>query len=402
MTRSAPSGRIRVLHTTRSLRVDGVTQVVLRNLEHRDAAAFEHHLCALRSETALADEARALGIEPVVLGHRGPATAPRTAARLARLLRERRIDVLHCNRTEDLALAGGAARLAGIPVVSTLHWLGRMDEHPEDDAPAARRWLEMHATVALNRALADRIVAVSEAVRRSFASLPGFPVDRVRVVYPGLAMGAAPRVDPEAHAALRRELGLGDAAPVLLNVGRLHAVKGQLGLVPMMRRVRERLPRARLVIAGDGPLRDALGHAIDAAGLGDAIVLAGMRRDVDALLSLSDLLVLASESEAAPLPLFEAMRAGRPVVATAVGGVIELVEPQATGIVVARGDPAAMADAALQILSEPGRAARMGAAARQRGEAHYDIDASVRALEAQYAELAGLAELPRAAGRRAA
>lgn len=383
----APVPRLRVLHTLRSLRVDGVTKVVLRNLAHRDAHAFDHHLCSLREERDLAGEAAALGLTPVFLGHTGPGTLPRTVSRMHALLVERGIDVVHCNRTADLAIAGVAARRLGVPVISTIHWLGRLDEHPEDRASKSlpHRWIEMKATVAINRILATHIVAVSDAVRASYASMPGFPSDRTSVVYPGLAMGDPP--PPSLRDAVRARLGIDRETPLLLNVGRLHDVKGQRHLVPMMTQLRERLPGAQLLIAGEGELRRPLEAAIGSAGLAGAITLLGVRDDIDELLAACDLLVLCSESEAAPLPLFEAMRAGRAVVATRVGGVAEIVVEGETGLVVPRADPAALASAALRILETPGLAGRMGTSARNRGCSHFDISASVRALEERYRSL---------------
>lgn len=382
---------INVLHTVRSLRVDGVVKVILRNMAHRDRARFRHHVCAMLPDGAiegeLADELRALGIQPIFAGYRGPASVTATIAHVRRTIARLGIDVVHANRTIDLALAGTAARMSRVPVVSSLHWLGRVGDHPEDaDGPWLRRRAEMMAPVLLNRAIATRIVAVSRAVASSFGALPGFPSARVEVVYPGMSMDRVPMPDA-ARGALRRSLSLGDG-PVILNVGRLEAVKGQRHLVPMMRDVLARVPTAVLIIAGEGELRQALTRAIADAALEDSIRLLGTRADVNALLEISDVLVLASESEAAPLPLFEAMRAATPVVATAVGGVREIVADGVTGFVVPRGDPPALAAAVVRLLDQPATAARMGDAGRRVAFERFDVAASMRTLERIYAELA--------------
>ncbi len=353
-----------------------------------DRVAFEHHVCAMLPEMQLADEFRAAGFEPVVVGHRGLRSVPATIGRLARLLDELAIDVVHANRTLDLMLVGAAARLRGVPVVSTLHWLGRLADHPEDHGASLARRAEEIAPVVLNRVLADRIVAVSDAVRRSFASLPGFPRARVEVVYPGVDVANFDAPDPSARRRAREALGLGALVPVVLNVGRLEPVKGQRHLVPMMRHVRERLPDAVLLVAGEGDLRQELERRVAQAELGDSIRLLGSRPDVDALLAASDVLLLASESEAAPLPLFEAMRAARPVVATDVGGVPEIVCDGQTGYIVPAGDARAMADAVVRLLESPASAVRMGEAGRQHALECFDISDSVRALERIYRDVA--------------
>lgn len=370
-----------ILHTTRSLRIDGVTNVVLRNVTHLDPTRFRSHVCSLRNEDQLAGAFRERGIDPVFLGHRGPASVPATLRRLVRLVRERGIRLIHAHRTVDLALAGTAARLCGVPLVSTVHWIGPQS-YPES-IPMWRKRAGATVRSVLDRAFATRVVAVSDAVRQSYAAVPFYPTARTAVVYPGVEV-SAPSPLPAETASLKRKLELDGARPVLLNIGRLDEVKGQVHLAPMMRRVRERLPGARLLIVGGGVMRGAIERAIAAAGVGDAVTLLGPRTDVDALIAVSDLLVLSSESEALALPPLEAMRLGKPVVATRAGGMPEIVDHGTTGFIVPRGDAAALADAVVAVFETPGRAAAMGEAGRRRVAEVFDIRRSVAALEEIY------------------
>jgi glycosyltransferase involved in cell wall biosynthesis len=375
-----------ILHTVRGLRVDGVVMVVLRNITNARSPEFRHHFCAMLPGGAMEAAYRSRGIEPLTVGHAGALTAPRSVRRLISLMRVRQIDLVHANRTLDLGLAGAAARVRGIPVVSSLHWLGRSEDHPEqDDTP---RWTDAkrELTVIANRVLATKIIAVSAAVRESFSGLPGFPADRTVVVHPGLEM-RPPISDASALARLRETLGLGQAHPVLLNIGRLVPVKGQRYLIPMMRRVRDRLPDAKLLIAGEGHLRATLEREIAGAGLSDAIVLLGSRSDVNDLLAVSDALVLSSESEAAPLPPMEAMRACRPVIATDVGGVREIVVDGVTGFVVPRGDAEALAGAVVKMFASPDVARQMGEAGRAVGLEQFDVAVSLERIEGIYRTL---------------
>lgn len=377
----------RILHTIRSLRIDGVVKVVLRNVQHFRDPRFEHLVCSMHPDEGQGDDFRAHGIDPQFIAHRRAAHAPRSILRLAQLIRRQRIDLVHANRTLDLALAGTAARVCGIPVVNSLHWLGRPEDHPEETTPLWWQRTEKQTTVVLNRLLADRIIAVSEAVRDGFATLSGFPAERVEVVYPGLP-SPPPPPDELAQARLRTTLGLAAAAPVVLNVGRLEVVKGQRHLIPMMCAVRKRHPTAVLVIAGDGELRDALTAQIaGAAELRGGVRLLGARTDVAALMAISDVVVLSSESEAAPLPVFEAMGSCKPVVATAVGGIPELVIDGETGLLVPRGDPAALAMAVSRLLDAPDDARRMGQAGRRRLRERFEIETSLAALERLYLQL---------------
>lgn len=375
-----------ILHTVRSLRVDGVVMVILRNLSGGDTPGFRHFVCSMFPDGEMTDEYIARGIEPLTVHHRGALSTPVSVARLVKLIREMEIDLVHANRTIDLGIAGTAAKVCGIPVVSSLHWLGRTEDHPEDDAGGWWPTAKKGAAVLLNRLLADRVIAVSGAVRDSFGMLRGFPTSRTEVVYPGLNMDtAAP--DPTVCARLRKELDLDTAYPVLLNVGRLVSVKGQKYLIPMMRQVRERWPHAKLLIAGEGDLRQPLEQQIQEHGLSGAVTLLGTRSDVNDLLAVSDLLVLASESEAAPLPPMEAMRAGKPVVATDVGGVSEIVVEGATGYIVPRANPDAMTAAVLRVFEVPDRAKGMGEAGRKIALERFEVSKSLRATERIYRAL---------------
>ena len=364
-----------ILHTTRSLRIDGVTNVVLRNVSHLDRDRFVSHVCSLRNDDHLAPQFREHGIEPVFLGHRGPASIPGTVAKLVRLIRDRRIRLVHTHRTVDLGIAGLAACICGVPLISTIHWIGPQS-YPEN-VPMWQKRSSALARALLDRMFARQIVVVSEAVRASYAGVPFFPLDRTALVYPGLDMAEGTAPDPAIVEELRSRLALDGTGPVLLNIGRLDEVKGQIHLIPMMLRVRERLPAARLLIAGDGELRGRLTRAVTAAGLDDAVTFLGARTDIDELLAVSDLLVVTSESEAVGLPPLEAMRRGKPVVATGVGGIPEILDGGG-GIVVPRGDAAALAGAVVEVLAVPGRAEEMGAAGVEFRHGHVQVDRAAR------------------------
>ena len=390
---SAAARPITVLHTVRWLRVDGVAKVILRNLRHLDRTRFRHYVCSIRADEGSADEFRAEGVEPFFLDHVSAADTPRSIYRAGGLIRRLGVDVVHANRTIDLLVAGSAARLHGRKVVSSLHWLGRIEDHPEDPTPFWRQQIYRTTQVQLNRAIANRIVAVSGAVRDTFAELPGFPVDRVDVVYPGIDL-EWPLPAAGTRSRLRTELGVGQDTPLVLNVGRLHPVKGQEQLIGVMALVRQQVPDAVLLIAGDGELHATLAQKVEQAGAGGFVRLLGSRSDVDDLIAVSDVVVVASESEAAALPLVEAMRGSRPLVATAVGGTPEIVADGETGYLVPRADVPAMAAALVRLLADPESARRMGQAGRRRVEERFDLRSSAESLERIYASLAGAAANP--------
>ncbi len=184
-------------------------------------------------------------------------------------------------------------------------------------------------------------------------------------------------------AAVRRELST-DGRPIVLAVGRLAPQKGLDVLIDAAGRWRDRDPRPVTVIAGDGPLAAAL--AAQASGLADGDVrLIGPRSDVPALLGAADVVVVPSRWEARALIVQEAMRAGRPVVATNVGGIPDLTG--AGALLVPPGDPAALAAAVTAVLDQPALAARLGRAAKAQATSFPSEQDALAATLAHYARL---------------
>lgn len=388
MTHQRP---LTVLHTVRSLTVNGITSVVLRTVEQLASHGVRSLVVSVFDNDEMAHAFRDLGVEPVFLNHAGPATLARSIREIARVVEEHGVDVVHTNQTIDFLLGGLAARARKVPVLASIHWLAEVDTGAVGSEPGRVGRIKQYVRVLGERALATRIVAVSRAVRETHMSLFGraFPADRVDVVYPGISMDRDPRAaDAEAvRGRIRREFGVENASPLLLNIGRLHPVKNQLDLMPMMRRIHREMPDARLLIAGGGPLHDELRRKAVEQGVQDIVRLPGSRLDIADLLDACDALVMSSVTEAAPLPLIEAMRAGRPVVATRVGGVPEMVEDGSTGFIVPARSPAALAAAVERMFREPGLAPTMGEAGRRLAHARFDIVHVTAQLERIYREL---------------
>jgi glycosyltransferase involved in cell wall biosynthesis len=213
---------------------------------------------------------------------------------------------------------------------------------------------------------ADAVLATSAAVARI---VPGVPV---QVVYPGV------RIFSEPHS--RRSA----THPVVGTAARLVPIKGVLDLVRAFAVVRAEVADVRLEIAGSGPERPRLEHEIDVLRLAGAVKFLGWRPDLPQLLPSWDIFALASFDEGFGIAALEAMAAGLPVVATAVGGVPELVSDGNTGFLVPRGDVAALAARLRVLLLDPERRLAMGAAGRARARAEFSIERMVSAVAAVY------------------
>lgn len=271
--------------------------------------------------------------------------------RLARLARRESADLIHGHLTRGAWYAGWSAKLAGVPSVATAH------------SDNARRHFGR----------ARRIVAVSQAVA-DFLARQGYDTARIRMVHHGIQDIAA-RLPADARETTRQSLGLPAGEPCLLMAARIVPAKGHDTALKALAKLAHR--PWTLLVAGDhrvdlGPQMQALASGL---GLAERVHFLGQREDVPALLAAADVLLAPSRREALSLTLLEASACARPIVASRVGGIGEVVEHGASGLLVPPDDPAALAGAIDTLLGDAALAARLGARARQRFEADFTEDA---------------------------
>jgi len=217
-----------------------------------------------------------------------------------------------------------------------------------------------------NRAV-DAVIAISEGVRTALIRV-GVRAERIRVVPSGIDARAL-AAPPAARAAVRREWGLGDDEVAVVALGALEVRKGHAVLLAAAAGLASAAPRLRYVFCGEGRQAKALAGA--AAALDGAARLVGFRRDVAACLAAADIVALPSLQEGLGVAALEAMAAGRPVVASRVGGLAEAVVHEETGLLVPPGDPTALAAALARLARDPDLRARLGAAGHARVLARY-------------------------------
>lgn len=360
----------RVAHVIWSLGLGGAEQVVIRLAAGLDRRRFEAFICCLDRPGPFAPRAEAEGIEVVALDKRGPLDA-RAALRLARLLRSRRVDVVHTHLWGASLWGRLAAVAARVPAIVTT-------EHNVDS------WKGAHH-LALDRALAHvttHLVAVSRQVQE-FYEARGVGRGRWRVVYNGVdTSGGLRRTRSPAF----RELGLSPDGPVVGLVGRLVPAKAPEVFLRALSLAAPRVPGLRGLVVGDGPLRSELEAVARRLGLGDLVVFAGVRQDVADLLPGLDALLFSSLREGLSMAMLEAMAAGVPVVATEVGGTPELITHGESGLLVPPGHPERLADALVGLLEDPAGADAIRQAARRRVEDRFSLARMTAAHEALYDE----------------
>ena len=242
----------------------------------------------------------------------------------------------------------------------------------------------MKAMVALELRFYRRfrtVVAVSGEIRQVLVHA-GVREDRGRVIPNGIPLDP-PLLPAAERERLRASLGVGPEGFLVLNAGRLTAQKDQATLLRAVGGLPATGRPVTCLVAGEGELRESLQSLIAAEGWGDRVRLLGFRDDVPALLQAADAFALPSLDEGMPMILLETAAAGTPIVATPVGDIPTLVRDGATGLVVARGDTAALAAALLRLRDEPGLGARLGAAARDEVRRVH----SSETMAARYAEV---------------
>jgi L-malate glycosyltransferase len=267
-----------------------------------------------------------------------------------RLIASFRPDVVHGHGLKENLVGGTAARVAGAKVVRTHHGKGLVG--------AAARY---DVVERLNAAfLTDKLIAVSDDLRSVLVS-HGLPGRKMVVVRNGVA---ALTPSPPAETRKRKaQLGIPPDAVVVGTTGRCVPVKNQSGFLEAARLVHQARPDAWFVIVGDGPLRPALQSQAAALQIAGNVVFCGFREDAPRLAEAFDVFALPSLHEGIPMALLEAMGLGTPVVATAVGGVPEVVKHRQNGVLVPPNDAAALARACLEVIEDAGLRTRLSAAA---------------------------------------
>jgi glycosyltransferase involved in cell wall biosynthesis len=295
----------------------------------------------------------------------------------------RGFELVHVNKTSprNSLPAIVASRLCGARVVlATEHVTAPIESH----FPFGERIITFLVR-SVNR-LVDTTIAVSALSREMLMRNYGIPESRLVVIRNGID---ASRFDVESDGQdLRSELGLSPDDQVALLVGRFSAGKGHdLALSALARLSTEGSREVKMVFAGEGGKEGEIRALAEETGVESRVVFAGFRRDIPRLLSAANVLILPSESESMPLVILEAMSARRPVVATDVGGIREMVDDGRTGLLIQPGDVEGLSRALAELASDPERARAMGEAGRKKVEEEFGEEACVSAVLRLYGDL---------------
>lgn len=364
--------RLRVVTLIDHLSLSGGAERVAALVTMRlDPRRFDRVICASRTVNEVArEECVAAGVRVLAL-ERLSTYAVWNWLPLVRLLRRERVDILHAHKFRSNVWAAVLGALMRVPVI-VAHEHGW--KHPSRTVRFLNRWVVAKGC--------DEILAVSSAERTRMIEVDGIPPDRVNLMPNGI-----PDLTPTVGRDVRKELRIPARSPVIGSVAQLRPEKAFEVLIEAAGIVVSQRADARVLIVGGGPEYEKLRSLIEAHGLERAVLLIGERSDIPDLVNVIDIAVCCSDREGSPLSVMEYMAAGKPVVATNVGGLPEMIEEGVNGLLFERRDAKALADALLRLIDDEDLRERMGAAGKELQVKEFSLDALVKRTEALYEEL---------------
>jgi glycosyltransferase involved in cell wall biosynthesis len=352
---------------------------ILRNL-NRDY--FEPRVCVLhiKGGNPIADDLRALGIpvDLILVPYLRDVTA---LPRLYRYLKDVRADLVHTQLETADILGNIAAKFLRLPSVSTIHTM------PSQNMKLKSR-LHQDVELFVLRYFSNVVVSVSEEARKFYLDISRIPPGKLLTIYNGIDLSHFENLDyQQERIRTRQEFGIPNDAKLLVTVAVLREFKGIQFMIRALPAILSEDPNVYYLVVGNGSHRDSLEQEVDKAGVRDHVIFAGQRSDIPQLLAASDLFVLPTLTEALPTVLAEAMAARLPIVASAVGGVPEMVVHGENGLLLPSGDSEALAIACISLMADAERRKAMGERGWQVVTEKFNIHTQVDKLKELYLNL---------------
>lgn len=347
----------KILFLQTKLIIDGPGIVVRNIINHLDRSMFEPVVGCMYHAGELEEWYRSAGIKTVNFRMKGPLNGwldLLAVKRIREFIRKEGIDIVHTNLVRADIYGRIAAYRCGIPVITTVH---NTEEHHTSKGmfESAIRHIDRKTI-----GLCDTVVTVSEAVKRLLCNLYKLPSSKVVVIHNGIA-----HRNPDDIASIdRKGFGISDDDLIVCMVARLHRQKGVSDFINAIDMINKNGYKVTGIVVGDGPLMDETSMLINK--LNAKVTLAGFHRDVFPFIKAADIFVLSSLWEGFGLSIIEAMSLAKPVVATSVGGIPEIVENGVTGILSPPGDAVRLAEGIITLINRPDLRRKMGDAGKER------------------------------------
>lgn len=359
-----------ILYLSTSSGPGGAERVISNLASSLDPERFRAILCLFRPGW-IQERSESRGVRTYIIPTQGMMDW-RWALRFKRLLREEQVDLIHSHEFDASVQGTFVAALSGTPLVATVH--GKNYFWEKFRRRLAYRWVSRRATM----------VAVSQNLKEFVMEKVGISPDRIKVIYNGV--DALPYCDSTDVEQCRKELRIPQNDRLVGVVGNLYPVKGHQHLIDGIPAVLKKCPNTSFVFAGRGQLEPELKEQVHRLGLDKRVHFLGLRQDIPRILAMLDVFVQPSLSEGLSMAILEAMIAGKPVVATQVGGNPELVLEGETGFLVPPRDSQALASSLVTLLTNKAQAAQLAEKGKSRAEGQFSLETMVRAYQALYDE----------------
>lgn len=381
----------RILHCIDNLGRGGAESQMVQTLLHIDKRRFENYVCFLHLPNDLEKEIIDAGLPITNLNINSPRNFFQAIRGLRQSVRKYKIDLIHASTYYSNLYAPIVGAIEHIPVVFTLNTTYDVRDYNSADPSFMCKWrikrfYQLRAFIL--KVTKASIIAVSNSTKKSAIEHLKIPAEKIQVVYRGLIpenykpeFFSTERIQSTKH-----ELGITNAFPILVNVGRLWSEKGQKDLIQAMPHILKSYPQAQLLIAGIGPLAKKLESLRDEHGLKENVRFLGLYHDIPLLLAISDIFVAASYLEGCPNAIAESMAAGKPIVAYSIPVCHEIMEEK-SGILVDTRDPIHLAKAVLKLTDDPKIARDMGNWGMNIVSRNFDIRINTKELENIYEKI---------------
>lgn len=369
-----------VIYLIDGLGMGGAERMMVPTLQYLSRDDFSPRVCVFQEKAGnpIANDLRAVGVPVDLLPI--PYLRDLTAVpRLWKYLRKAEADLVHTQLEFADTLGNFAAKLLRLPSVCTIHTLPPQDMSPKSKAHQRVEWFCL-------RHFCDRVIAVSEEARAYHVQTGGATENQTITIYNGIDTTHYSGLEGE-HDAFRRELGVPLDAHLMTTVAVLREPKGIQFMLRAMPEILATDPQAYYLIAGDGPYGNTLRQEARKLSQQNRIIFAGMRRDVPRVLAASDIFVLPTLTEALPTVLAEAMACHLPIIASAVGGIPEMVFDGENGLLVSPGDPSQLVEACSSLLGDEDLRQTMGKRSWQIAHEKFNIHQQIESLKYFYLEL---------------
>jgi sugar transferase (PEP-CTERM/EpsH1 system associated) len=363
---------IKVLHLIQGLEIGGLENMVVSLSKGVNRCLYQPAICCYDTLGTLASSLN--GTVNVHFLKRNQGIDYTYPFKLAKLLRKEKVHILHLHNSTAFfygVIAGGIAR---VPVIV-------YTEHARDVFPN----LKVRIADKFLSLFTNKVIVVADFLKKNLIKYEWFNPSKVMTIYNGID-GSKFKAEFD-KSEIKRGLGLSENSRIIGMVARLDPIKNHKSLIMSMQSVIKKFPEAILLIIGDGPIRNELEVFVEKCDLKKNVTFLWTRHDIPQLLSVMDIFVLCSMSEGLPITLLEAMAGGKPIVATRVGGIPEVIEHNINGLLIPSGNIEALLDAILELLRDTEKAKQLGAAAERKFERNFSLSSMVEKYQEVYEAL---------------